>query len=321
KYYAVRHKSEKVRWASRSGGAFTALSDVVLQNGGVVYGCSLNENFEAVHTRAETVEERDKLRGSKYVQSNLSVTLSLILEDLQKNRVVMFVGTPCQVDAVKTMAKQKKLNSNLITVDFICHGVPSPKVFKEYISQFKNVTEFNFRDKNKFGWKAHKESIVSDGKKIFSDKYTKLYYQNYCVRPCCHECPYSQIERFSDITISDCWGIEKAAPKFNTDDSGVSMIIVNTSTGSECLKEAKEDMEICQINPNLIKQPVLESGGWGASNPNAKRKEFWKDFNEKGIAFVCEKYSVESSSAKIKKTLSSKSYKIRFKIKKMMGRN
>ena len=128
KVYAVKHKSEDVRMDSRSGGIFTALSDKILSEDGVVYGCILTKDFLAVHARAENVEERNKMRGSKYIQSKLGDTFKKVQEDLDAGRRVLFSGTSCQVDGLKHYLGNEY--NNLLCVDIVCHGVPSKKVWK-----------------------------------------------------------------------------------------------------------------------------------------------------------------------------------------------
>lgn len=131
KVYAVKHKSEETRAASRSGGIFTALSDEVLAKGGVVYGCVLSKDFEAVHARAVDCETRNKMRGSKYIQSKIGDTFRNVKGDLDAGREVIFSGTSCQVAGLKQFLG--KDYENLLCIDIVCHGVPSPKVWKAYL--------------------------------------------------------------------------------------------------------------------------------------------------------------------------------------------
>lgn len=171
--YAVVHKNFEVRRNSRSGGIFTALSDYILQNQGVVYGAIITSEMTVSHFRAENFAGRNLMRGSKYVQSDISKCFSLIKGDLENGRQVLFTGTSCQVAAVKTALG--KDYPNLYTVDIVCHGVPSPGVWKEYISYIQKkynaeCFEFDFRNKKKFGWPAHIETIkLKKGKKVKSD--------------------------------------------------------------------------------------------------------------------------------------------------------
>jgi coenzyme F420-reducing hydrogenase beta subunit len=319
--YIARHKDRAVRWDSRSGGAFTAISDIVLADGGVVYGAQVNkDNFSVQHTRAVTKQERDKQRGSKYVQSDLSACLQNIKRDLVEDKTVLFTGTPCQADAVRTLADGIKKNNKLITLDFVCHGVPSPKVWEDYVNTYENVSEVNFRDKKAFGWGDHIETIVSNNKPIHKKVFTSFFHLDFISRPSCYECPYAQYEHFSDITLGDCWGLEKLASGFNDDDSGASMVFANTDVGRGLIKRALQSMDYIESTVANMKQPVMESCGMGTALPNPKREAFWKDYRENGIDFVKVKYLDNSFKHRIKEAIRPPHF-IRFTIKKLLKKN
>ena len=318
--YIARHKDSNVRWNSRSGGAFTAISDYILDKKGIIYGATLNENLITEHVRADNAIDRDKMRGSKYVQSNMTKAINLIKEDLLNDKCVLFTGTSCQVDAINKYAEIVKKKENLVTIDFICHGVPSPQIFKDYLKLYNNVENFNFRNKLKFGWGDHKETIKTSKKEFKSDIYTKMYYKNYISRPCCYECPYTSYERRSDITIADAWGIEKILPGFNSDDSGASLIIVNTKKGKEIINNCLNEMEYKKITRNDIQQPVLEGNGLGVILPPNDREKFWEDYKKYGIEYVTKKYSTNNFKDKLKLKIRPP-HKIRFFIKKVMKKN
>jgi len=158
---------------SRSGGAFVAFSDVVLKNGGVVYGCIMDEDFNVLHTRAEDETGRNKMCKSKYVKSDTKYQkiFKQVEKDLEENRMVLFSGTACQAGGLVSYLKAKKVNiSNLFTLDIICHGCPSPKIFKSYIryleKKFKGkISDYEFRDKSMAGWEGNVETAVVGGKK------------------------------------------------------------------------------------------------------------------------------------------------------------
>ena len=224
KVYAVKHKDEDTRAASRSGGVFTALSDQVLSKGGVVYGCILTEDFNAVHIRADDMEERNRMRGSKYIQSKLGDTFKNVKVDLDAQKSVLFSGTSCQVAGLKKYLGKKY--SNLICVDIVCHGVPSAKVWNEYLNwqaqKIKsNIVSVDFRNKKDFGWHDHVETIRFENNRVVNRKvFTNLFYGHNILRPSCYECPYKSVMHPGDITIADYWGIEKAASEFD-DNKGV----------------------------------------------------------------------------------------------------
>lgn len=165
--YGARHKNIAEVATSRSGAAFIALSDVILNAGGVIYGVGYVDHFRVVHKRAVSRQERDEFKGSKYVQSDLRGIFRLVKKDLQAGLLVMFSGTPCQTAGLRSYI-DSRLQANLFLVDIICHGVPSPYIWRDYLSyvekkQGDKVIWVNFRDKEKFGWAAHKETFKFGG--------------------------------------------------------------------------------------------------------------------------------------------------------------
>lgn len=161
--YAARHKNMQEVETSRSGAAFIAISDWILKKDGVIYGVGYTDHFRVVHKRATTREERDEFKGSKYVQSDLRGIFQQVKADLKSGRIVLFSGTPCQTSGLASYIGNK-LRENLYLVDIVCHGVPGPFVWRDYIAYLEKkhgdrICWVNFRDKQKFGWKAHKESF------------------------------------------------------------------------------------------------------------------------------------------------------------------
>ena len=161
--YAARHKDMKEVETSRSGAAFIAISDYILENGGVVYGAGYTDHFRVVHKRAISKEERDEFKGSKYVQSDLTGVFRQVKQDLKDGLTVLFSGTPCQTSGLNSYVG-KKLRENLILVDIVCHGVPGPYLWRDYLAYLEKkqgaaICWVNFRDKQEFGWKAHKEAF------------------------------------------------------------------------------------------------------------------------------------------------------------------
>lgn len=234
--YAVRHKDMHEIETSRSGAAFIAISDFVLENGGIVYGVGYKEHFKVTHKRATTKWERNEFKGSKYVQSDLDGIFRQVKEDLKQGNTVLFSGTPCQTAGLNSYIG-KKLRENLVLVDIVCHGVPSPYIWRDYLAYVENkykskVVKVDFRDKSRIGWSGHIESFVFDnGNKIESKIYTDLFYQHIMLRPSCGYCHYTNFNRPSDFTIADYWGWERINPNFNKDDKGVSLVLINTRKG------------------------------------------------------------------------------------------
>ena len=286
--YLTRHKCTNVVASSRSGGVFTALSDIVLQDHGVIYGCVLEDINKATHQRATTKEERDLFRGSKYIQSDMKDCYKQIKEDLRNDRTVLFSGTACQVAGLYGFL-QSESTEKLYTIDIICHGVPSQKIWNEYLKwvekkEKKKITSVNFRDK-KYGWKAHLETIEMGNKEYTSSIYRVLFLKNAFLRPACYECPFSNIHRESDITIGDAWGIEKTHSKLN-DNKGCSIVLVNTKKGDALFEKCKSDLDIEMADLENYLQPNL-------CEPSSKpqnRQQYWDTLENKGFDALACKY-------------------------------
>lgn len=288
--FAVKHKNEKIRSHSRSGGIFTAISDYVLDEGGLVYGCVLNEDFHAQHIRVDNREERDLMRGSKYIQSHLGDTFISVRNDLNDGRLVMFSGTPCQVAGLKNFLR--KDYDNLICVDIVCHGVPSKAVwdrYLEWLSKKENtkVMNVNFRNKTDYGWAAHVETIkMENGSKINSEIFKNLFYGHEILRPSCYSCRWKNTKRVGDITIGDFWGIDEACPGFN-DDKGVSLVLINSETGNKVFELVKNELIIQPAKIELALQPPLRT-----QFPKPEdRDRFWNDFENRSFTYIAKKYA------------------------------
>ena len=302
KVYAVLHKNDDVRASSMSGGAFTAISDWVLQNNGIVYGCVLNDKFEAVHIRADNYESRNLMRGSKYVQSRLGDTFINVRKDLESGQMVLFSGTSCQAAGLKRYIGKEY--ENLLCVDIVCHGVPSPGVWKEYLNWQKkrNRSEIKasvFRNKREYGWHSHVETILfENGKKESSRIFTELFYGHAILRPCCYECPYKSTMHPGDITIADYWGIEKTAPELD-DNKGTSLVLINNEKGEKVFDAVKSSVKRKQTELEDCIQPTMK-----APFPKPEgRDEFWADFCRSGFDFIARKYCGYGIMIKIKKKL------------------
>lgn len=248
--YGARHKNMQEVETSRSGAAFIAISDWILDQGGVVYGVGYKDHFRVAHKRATSKEERDEFKGSKYVQSDLSDIFLQVRKDLKEGKIVLFSGTPCQTAGLNSFIG-KKLRQNLYLVDIVCHGVPGPYIWRDFMAylekkQGSKICWVDFRDKQKFGWTAHKETfkfVKGGGKMIFTD----LFYKHIMFRHSCGKCHYCNTKRPSDITIADFWGWEKTNPEFNKDDKGVSLILVNTEKGRELFNHINKDLNVFDV--------------------------------------------------------------------------
>ena len=315
KVYAVKHIDSEVRAASRSGGIFTAISDEVLNHGGIIYGCVLTEKFEAVHIRAVTADERNAMRGSKYIQSNLGDVFKQVIKDLNDGKQVLFSGTSCQVAGLRSFLG--KHYDNLLCIDIVCHGVPSPAVWKKYLQwqESKNegkIQNVDFRNKKDYGWAAHIESLFFDNeKKVDSRVFTTLFYEHSILRPACYKCPYKDIVHPGDITIADYWGIDKAAPGFN-DNKGVSLVLVNNELGEQLFHDIKDELDIRETKIEDSMQPPLKAPFDIPDN----REQFWVDFYTTDFETVAKKYGGYGFKNDVKNSLK----KIKRKIKRLIKR-
>lgn len=297
--YAVKHKDLDTRMNSRSGGVFTAISDKVLEDGGLVYGAAFSENLDVLHIRAENKTTRNQMRGSKYVQSKTDKEIYKEVEkDLKTGKKVLYSGTSCQVAALKAFLN--KNYENLITIDVVCHGVPSPKVYKDYLNFWekrtkKKITSIDFRNKKSYGWAGHIETIIAGKKRINSCIWTTLFYQHNILRPSCYVCPYKGLAHPGDITIADYWGIDNALPGFS-DNKGVSLVLINTEKGRKYFDDASYMIDAVETNIEKSMQTPLKEPFKIPQN----REEFWDDYKNFGFGFVVKKYAKNHRVWKVK---------------------
>lgn len=256
--YGGRLNDSELLSESQSGGAFYALSEIILDRGGVVYGAILKNNTDACHVRAVTKECRDLMRKSKYIQSRIGDTFKLAKQDLENGRDVLFSGTPCQIEGLKRYLKRDF--SNLVTVDIVCHGVPSPLVWNDYLKYIENKTgsiinNVLFRDKT-FGWGSHIESFsLNNRRHLNKDIFKNLFYDHLILRESCFNCPYARIERISDLTIGDFWGWPYEEMN---DKKGISLILVNSSKGETLLNNAADLLQLKEVSIDQTLQPQLK---------------------------------------------------------------
>lgn len=252
-YAAVSKNQEDLRNSS-SGGIFSVIADYVLEKGGFVCGAAFDSGFILKHQVIGNKESLVKLRGSKYLQSDISGVFQEIKSYITQGRLVYFVGTSCQVAAIRLFLR--KDFSNLITSDIVCHGVPSQKIFNSFLSYFERrhdvkVIEYLFRDKTIHGWSCTSSSFAIENKtgkqKYFGfDRTLNAYFKAFITgsinRECCYKCHYTTEERVSDISLADYWGVENFHRQFNVAD-GVSIMIVNTPWGKSILDDVRDRIE------------------------------------------------------------------------------
>lgn len=290
--YGARHKNMKEVETSRSGGAFIALSDYILEHGGVVYGAGYADHFRVVHKRATTKEERDEFKGSKYVQSDMNSIFRQVKKDLRNGLTVLFSGTPCQTSGLNSYIG-KKLRENLYLVDIVCHGVPGPYLWRDYLNYLEKIQGspivwVNFRDKQKYGWRAHLESFIFKNGGGSKMSFTYLFYKHIMFRQSCGKCHFCNTRRPSDITIADFWGWEKTDPEINKDDKGLSLVLVNTEKGKFLFDAVKESMDVIPAELENCLQTHLRM----PSDIHPLRMQFEEDYNKKGFEYVYLKYNI-----------------------------
>lgn len=248
KAYAMIYKENRIRKKSASGGMFYVLAKKILDLGGVVFGAALSEDCKEV--KCIKVEELDRihlLMGSKYVQCSPPFIYTEVKEELRKGRKVLFSGTPCQVNACINFLSNENRN-NLFTVDLICHGVPSPGVWKKYLEEtVPNAKEVYFRDKTE-GWKKWSLKIVDRSGSIFRERETKNIYikgflRDLYSRISCYNCQFKGLDRCSDITLGDFWNVERYVADAD-DDMGTSLVFTHTSKGEEMIRSMEYDSNI-----------------------------------------------------------------------------
>lgn len=314
--YGARHKDMNEVETSRSGAAFIAISDYILEQGGVVYGAGYTDHFRVVHKRAATKEERDEFKGSKYVQSDMTGVFRQVKKDLRDGLTVLFSGTPCQTSGLNSYVG-KRLRENLFLVDIVCHGVPSPYMWRDYIAYLEKkqgspIVWVNFRDKQKYGWAAHHETFKfkNGGGKM---SFTYLFYKHIMFRKSCGNCHFTNIKRPSDITIADFWGWENTDSAFNADNKGVSLVLLNTEKGRKLFDAVQDRMNTIPAELDKCLQPNMQH----PSEMHPLSDNFFSDYSQKGFKYVMWKYGENYPPTFLRKKSKRLLDKIKRFIKKM----
>ena len=286
-----RHRDEAVRLASSSGGAFSLLAGHVLKRGGEVYGAAF-VGRSVQHVCARSEEEIGPMRGSKYVQSEIGDTYTSVRRALKEGRPVLFTGTPCQTAGLLSFLGQKP--KDLFLVDFICHGVPSPMVFSQYLDSIERrehskVVSFSFREKDR-GWHASGLQMgtrvrLEDGREIrkapaLKDTYMNGFLEDIYLRPSCYRCRFKTIPKWSaDITIADFWGIDRVMPQMN-DGRGTSLLLIHSEQGQKLFDAVKDGFEYeeCDWKAATVKNPTLVR----SAEPSELREPFFDDLKNVG---------------------------------------
>lgn len=249
--YAAINKNYEEKQRSSSGGMFFPIAKYVIKNNGVVFGVVQDKKLNVYHDYAETIEECKKFQGSKYVRSDLRNSFVQVKEFLDKNRIVLFTGTPCQCAGLKAFLIKEY--ENLITCEIVCHANPSPKVYKYYLKNLeliynKKVEYIYFRSKEN-GWRNSTPIIeFEDKSKIAERSYYQAFVAELINRPSCNNCFFVNSLRCSDFSIADFWGIENFRNIMEDDDTGISLLNVNTLKGKSVLNLIENDMFLKTVN-------------------------------------------------------------------------
>lgn len=313
--YAVKNTNKSILKKSSSGGISDAIARNCIANGGVAYGVVYDEEYRVITARLISYDDLEKLYGSKYVQTDPRDTFISVYNDLLEKKEVVYFGTSCHIAGLLSYLDAKKCDrKNLSTVDLICHGTPSPKVFADYIAWLKkdrNFQRFQFRTKAKpwgygsknFGCTITSTTIVSAKAKTLVDTlksrvYLKLFFSNNCLRPKCYDCQYTD-KRPADITIADYWGCDDEEPEFFSED-GVSAVIANTEKGRDLIESLPSVEYIHSALDKIQRKQDMMHG----SAPKAETyDDFWNMYISRGFMPVAKKYGGYSIKARCKRFL------------------
>lgn len=296
KAYIFRVNDKETLRTSNSGGFFTPISEYVLKNNGVVFGVGYDKDFKVIHKMVEEKSKIKELTGSKYVQSDIGDKFKKAKEYLMEGKLVLFSGTPCQIAGLKSFLV--KDYENLITVDVVCHGTPSPELWKKYIEyqekKYKSkLKEARFRNKT-YGYHSATMKLVFENNKEYYgsariDYMLKGFYEGICSRPSCYDCAFKSRTHCSDFTIFDSWNINKLVPNLKDDNKGYTNVFVNSKKGLELMNELKgvTKYEVDDIDKMIkLDGKMVEN----CKIPNKNRKEFYRELNEKNYEDVMKKF-------------------------------
>lgn len=281
--YAMRTKEDDVLKRSTSGGFVTPLADWVLQRGGVLCAAAYMEDFTVAHILVDSDNEKNlmpRIRGSKYVQSDLKDCFLQIRRKLAECRLVCFVGTTCQVNGLKAFLGRE--NDNLITVDLVCHGVPSPKLWKKYLNYQRDkygfdIVDASFRNKT-YGYHGHTMMLKFENGKTYTgsgrvDAMMKSFMCEIASRPICYQCPFKKLNRCSDFTVFDCWHFEELVSGVKDDDRGYTNVFIQSSKGLKVFDEIKHRYEYYTVN---LEKAIEKDGKMvlNAARPHKERDNY-----------------------------------------------
>ena len=302
--YAAVNRDNITLMNSSSGGVFTELAKYVIEKGGYVFGAAFDNKLKVKHILVDNIKDIEQLKGSKYVQSDTKKTFQEALNLLKLGNLVLFSGTPCQIAGLRNVVGNK-YEHNLITIDLICHGVPSQEFFDKYIDNLggtNKISEFKFRHKEKndyncmiLHYKKGKRNI--NIKNPMVDPYYYSFLNGYIYRESCYQCIYANDKRVSDITLGDFWGVSNYYKEFEN-ITGVSALLINTRKGAKIFEEIKDKFLIKEANIEEIKKH-----NHNLTQPTKKtdiRKEFFKELKKNDFNYIVKKYCTPKNKWVIK---------------------
>ena len=300
--------NEEIRLQSSSGGVFTVLAEKILDEGGVVIGVAQLSPTRFGHIVVDNKNDLAKLRGSKYVLADVGTIYRDVRALLKNGRKVLFSGTPCQVAGLYAVLGGK-ISDNLWTVDVICHGTPSVKVFEKYIRELEcnnSVVALSsqFRDKCA-GWKSFslKTKLKSDSdeeifltKNLKDDLFLRIFLHNLCLNKSCSDCHYGKLPRIADITLGDFWNVADVHPELD-DDKGTSVVLLNTGHGEKLFSSIADGVVQCNsiLEKAIAGNPCIVRSSKG----NFRRCDFFADLDSLSMDDLVKKYCVPLSLHKI----------------------
>lgn len=292
--FGCRSKDDALRLVSSSGGVFTELARLTLEDGGMVFGAGFDDCFDVRHVCVESEAELGSLRGSKYVQSSIGRTYVQVEQCLKLGTSILFSGTPCQIAGLKLYLREPM--PRLLCVDFFCHGVPSPSVWRRYIDfqerrNGSRLSGVSFRAKDR-GWRRFSMALLFvDGSRycrtLDYDPYMRAFLADICLRPSCHACRFKGLNRQSDVTLADFWGIEKVIPRLD-DNLGTSLVLANTPNGRLALERLAEVIEIEEVSLQVAGQ--FNAASTQSASPHAMRQAFFANLNAVRFDILVRRY-------------------------------
>lgn len=298
-FLAAYNKDDYILKNSSSGGIFWIIAQYFFEHKGIVYGVIQENTYSVKFIRATNVTEAEKIRGSKYLQAKINNIYIKVKNDLEDDKLVLFSGTPCQIAALYKFLKKDYLN--LFTIDVVCHGVPSNKVYKKYIDYVEKnkkhkVTNIKWRDKKDGKWGPNKITLYFDDGSTSTtisreNPFQVGFLENLYLRPSCYTCKYAALPRIADISLADFWGYDKEFLEKNN-NKGISIVIISTIKAKDLINKLKDKMNIHSVEEEYVKSKSRHV--YIHPLENSKREEFFKDLDIISFKKISKKYKMRN---------------------------